>query len=214
MGNKVIKKKQIYELLDSDENIIGTDTQPHTGPNLETKANRTTDYNAKVHGQNFKNDFLGRFGFYFYEGEEDKIGDSEIKNDLAKLMYNRFTDLLKYYYENPEKLESDYQEHFDLANQDLDEPPLNDTDFEWAGKIMNTIKPHLESALDDESINEGKIVEDSVVDKEKDERGDKIKFTRDKKDIKDKEIDKVAGVLKKLPKNQINKLIDLLEEEK
>lgn len=209
MGNKVLKKKQIHELLDSDGIIIGTDTQPHTGPNLETKANRTTDYNAKVHGQNYKNDFLGRFGFYFYEGEDDKVGDSDLKNDLAKIMYDRFVELLKYYKENPENLESDYEQH--LSDGD-NEPQLNDTDYEWGEKIMQTIKPHLEDALDDESINESKVAEDRVVDKEKDARGDKIKSSKDSNiEVRDKQIDKVAGVLKKLPKNQINKLIDLLE---
>jgi len=64
-----MKKKDILEIIDSDNNIIGTEDTPETGSNKETEASKTTDYNAKVHGQNFKNDFLGRFGFYFYESE-------------------------------------------------------------------------------------------------------------------------------------------------
>ena len=62
-----MKKQKIEELLDSDGNLISNNDYPETGANRETDASNTTDYNARVHGQNFKNDFLGRFGFYFYE---------------------------------------------------------------------------------------------------------------------------------------------------
>ena len=62
-----ITKEKIQEIIDGDGNIIGVDDLPKTGGNKESEANHTTDYNVAVHGQNFKNDFLGRFGFYFYE---------------------------------------------------------------------------------------------------------------------------------------------------
>jgi len=68
-----ITKKKIQEIIDDDGNIIGTDDLPQTGGNKESEASHTTDYNVAVHGQNFKNDFLGRFGFYFYEAEQKEI---------------------------------------------------------------------------------------------------------------------------------------------
>lgn len=64
-----MKKKDIQEIIDSDNNVIGANDTPESGPEKESEASKTTDYNARVHGQNFKNDFLGRFGFYFYESE-------------------------------------------------------------------------------------------------------------------------------------------------
>ena len=64
-----ISKGKIQEIIDGDGNMIGQDDTPEMSPNIETQASKTTDYNVKAHGQNFKNDFLGRFGFYFYESE-------------------------------------------------------------------------------------------------------------------------------------------------
>ena len=65
-----ITKEKIQEIIDDDGNIIGTSDLPQTGGDKESEASHTTDYNVSVHGQNFKNDFLGRFGFSFYEAEE------------------------------------------------------------------------------------------------------------------------------------------------
>ena len=206
-----MKKEKIEELLDADGNLIGTDDYPTTGANKEGDANNTTDYNARVHGQNFKNDFLGRFGFYFYE---DKQEEPEVVEDLAKLMYDKFVDTMKYYHENPDELEKDHQLH---ANGAFETQPREkkEVDYKWAWKVMSTIKPHLEKTLDSMSVSEGivnesKVVEDKLVDKK--DKG--MKNKKDDKELKSKKIEKVAGLLNKLNKDDLNKLVNLLELKK
>jgi len=160
-----ISKGKIQEIIDSDGNIMGSTDAPEVSPNLETQASKTTDYNAKVHGQNYKNDFLGRFGFYFYESEGS------------------------------------------------DKPPvveaLEDIVGDKANAVMETIKPFLEEAFEgDGSMNESKVVEDKISPKKEDKL-----IPPDKKDkgLVGGNVDKVADLLGKLPKAELDKLINLLE---
>jgi hypothetical protein len=141
-----MKKQKIEELIDSDGNLIGKDDYPQTGPNRETDAKHTTDYNARVHGQNYKNDFLGRFGFYFYEADEKK--EPEVVEDLARLMYDKFIEVLNYYHENPDKLEADFELHKE-NNFDSQPEEKQKVDYKWAWKVMETIKPHIEKTVDE-----------------------------------------------------------------
>lgn len=166
---KVITKKNIQEIIDSSSNLIGTNDAPVAGSNKETEASKTTDYNASVHGQNFKNDFLGRFGFYFYEA--DKQETPPVVADLTKIF-------------GSEKL---------------------------ALKVMNIIKPHIEKVLDDMGMTEGFVSEASVVeDKLTNKKEDNDFVKKDKKEIADK-VERVADLLNKLPKNDLDKLMNLLE---
>ena len=167
-----MKKQKIEELLDSDGNLIGADDYPTTGADREGDANNTTDYNARVHGQNYKNDFLGRFGFYFYEDTSHE--KPAVVRDLM----------------------------VELGSEEM------------AWKIMKVIKPHLEAILDELSIgegimNEGNVVEDKLVDKK--DKGISKKRDSDKMVSK---IEKVAGLLNKLNKDDLNKLVNLLELKK
>ena len=69
------KKKDLTEIIGSDGNLIGNNAIPTTGADLESQANNTTDYNAKVGVQPFRYDMLGRFGFTlmpFLEGKESQ----------------------------------------------------------------------------------------------------------------------------------------------
>lgn len=175
-----LTKGKIQEIIDGDGNIMGSDDKPEMSPNIETQASKTTDYNAKVHGQNFKNDFLGRFGFYFYESDEKM--QPEVVVDLMKA----------------------------LGSEEL------------AWKIMNVIKPHLEKILDDMEMSEGivaeaKVVEDKVVeDKIQPKKEDKL-LSPDKEDNELKSggnVEKVADLLGKLPKAELDKLINLLESKR
>ena len=78
-----MKKDKILEIIDDENNIIGTEDAPENGKNLETQAKRTTDYNMKIHGQEFgKDGFLWRFGFYFYEGKttDKKLVEDTLNN--------------------------------------------------------------------------------------------------------------------------------------
>jgi hypothetical protein len=72
-----MKKKQIMEILDSNEVIIGTDDKPQVDPNVDTQSNQTTDRAVKMGTQPFDDKFFGTFGFGLYENltedEEEKI---------------------------------------------------------------------------------------------------------------------------------------------
>lgn len=160
-----ISKGKIEEIIDGDGNIMGSVDRPEVSPNIETQASKTTDYNAKVHGQNFKNDFLGRFGFYFYESEGS---------------------------EKPPVVEA-----------------LEDVVGDKANAVMETIKPFLEEAFEgDGSMNESKVVEDKISPKKEDKL-----IPPDKKDkgLVGGNVEKVADLLGKLPKAELDKLINLLE---
>lgn len=75
-------KKDILEIIDDENNLIGSDAIPKNGKNVETMANGTSDANAKKGHQEFDNDFLGRFGFYFYENKS-------INNELVENIKNK-----------------------------------------------------------------------------------------------------------------------------
>ena len=168
----VITKQDIQEIIDSNNNLIGTSDVPAAGNNKETEASHTTDYNVKVHGQNFKNDFLGRFGFSFYEADEKKQPDV-------------VTDLMN---------------------------ALGSEKVAWS--IMNLIKPHIEKVLDDMELTEGMVSEASVVeDKITGKKQDNDFVKKQKTDIGDK-LKKVADLLDKLPQNDLDKLMTLLEAKK
>jgi hypothetical protein len=68
-----LKKKDIDEIINTNGELIGKEAIPTNGADLESQANNTTDYNAKIGQQPFRYDMLGRFGFTlmpFMEGEE------------------------------------------------------------------------------------------------------------------------------------------------
>lgn len=90
-----MKKRDIYEVLDSDGNLIGSDDKPLNDPN-EITADGTTDHNAAIGHQHFAHDFLGRFGFYMYnegEGDENAQETNELLNELAKLLFDHMVEI-------------------------------------------------------------------------------------------------------------------------
>ena len=190
-----IKKIQLFEIIDSNGELIGRNDVPSTGADLESGANGTTDMNVGKGQQPFRYDMLGRFGFTllpFFEGKEDQ-GQKELLKDLAQLMHDKRIDILKYYYKNPQLLKPDYRK-------------------EAAGE------PHFEKAFKEpidevDSINEDKIIEDNVAeDKLVDKRGeDEISQKAEDNDIKDKKLEKIAGLISKLDQKDKDKLTNLLE---
>lgn len=87
-----MKKKEIYEILDGDGNLIGKDDQPENNPN-EIGAMGTTDHNATISHQNFSHDFLGRFGFSMYnegEGDDNTSSTDDVLNKIAQEAYTYF----------------------------------------------------------------------------------------------------------------------------
>jgi hypothetical protein len=198
-----MRKKDINEIIDGDDNLIGTETTPPTGGNKETMANNTTDYNAKVHGQNFKNDFLGRFGFFGFESEED-IKDVEEK--IAKMMYGKYLQSLDYYHSNPDKLKSDYELHLSGDNIDFS-GNMKDVDHEWADAIMKVVKPHMKDQID-----EGQVSEEKILDKDRKKKKDALKKEKDDDHELNYKAKRVADLIDKLPEKDKKKIKAILEQ--
>jgi len=198
---KKFKKSEIEEVIDSNNNLVGGSDEPTTGANKETEAGGTTDKNARIAHQNYKNDFLGRFGFYFYESEED---NKNVENKLARKMYEKYLETLDFYHENPDKLETDWKLH---QRVDFESQPegSREHDYEWASDILKILEPHMKK-----DINEAKVVEDKLTKKKK--SNDIVK--KDKKELSANKLDKVADLLSQLPKNELDKLMNLLEVKK
>lgn len=197
-----ISKEKIQEIIDGDGNMIGDTDKPTVSPDIETQASKTTDYNAKVHGQNFKNDFLGRFGFYFYESEGD---NTNVEDTLAKIMYEKYKETLDWYHKNPEKLKSDWELHQNTTFEDQPEGS-REHDYEWAGDILKALAPHMKKDL-----NETAVVEDKIKDKKDDKW---ISSKKKDNDIIDAKMKKVADLLDKLSDKEIDKLITVLESKR
>ncbi len=206
-----LTKRELNEIIDSNGELIGKNDIPTTGSDLETQASNTTDYNAKVSMQPFRYDMLGRFGFTllpFFEGKENQ-GQIELINDLAKLAYERYMEILEYYYRNPNKLKSDFrimsEKNFDTQPDDKKEQ-----NFKCAKNIVKIVEKHFKNAFKEpENLDEAKVVEDKVVDKKTE---DEISKKSEDKEVKEKQVEKIAGLInKKFDKQAIDKLINLLE---
>ena len=208
-----LKKKEIDEIIDTNGELIGSDDIPSVDANADTQASNTSDYNAKIGTQPFRYDMLGRFGFTlmpFMEGEEKNQGQAELENDLVDLMYEKYLDILRYYYKNPQKLKSDYRKY--SSAEEVGEDVMTDS-VVCADKLLKIVEKHFEEPfknLDEhfkENLVESKVVEDKMVDKKDTEMATKSEDG----EIKDKKIEKIAGLINKLEKKDINKLMNLLE---
>ena len=204
----IIKKKDLNEIIDTHGDLIGADGIPQTGADLETQASHTTDYNAKVGTQPFRYDMLGRFGFTlmpFMEGEDKNQGQAELENDLVDLMNERYLDLLKHYKRNPKRIQSDYRKH--VTDGEISDETMQ-FNVEWAEKILKIVEDHFGKAFEKiEKIDEGNVIEDKMLDK----HDDKMATKGDDGEIRDKKLEKIAGLINKLEKKDIDKLINLLE---
>jgi len=207
-----MKKKDITEIINNDGELIGSDDIPQNGSNLSTQANNTSDYNAQIGHQPFRYDMLGRFGFTllpFFEGVEK--GPNDLLDDLARYMYDTYMSTLEHYYRNPEKLKSDFRKKSEL---DFETDESNEIDYQQAEEVLNIVKPHFEKSLKTldenlkEGIDEGSFIEGKLLDKEeKKEFSEKTKG----KDVMNKQISKIAGLINKLDNPEKNKLLNLLE---
>jgi hypothetical protein len=207
------KKQELLEIIDSNGDLIGKNDVPTTGADLETAANNTTDYNAKIGTQPYRYDFLGRMGFLgmpFMEGEEDHNGgEAEVANDLAQFVHELRLELLKYYFKNPNKLKPDYRK---LGDQDSEWKNMTAEDKKDAQKILKIVNDNFEMTYGKQkNITEAAVVEDKVVDK----RGeDEISTRGDDREMHEKKLEKIAGLINKLEKKDLDKLINLLERKK
>jgi len=200
-----IKKKDLKEIIDGNGDLIGNNAIPQFGSDLESQAGGTSDKNAKIGQQPFRYDMLGRFGFTlmpFMEGKENEE-QTNLLNDLEELMYERYVEILKFYYKNPNKLKVDYRK----ISSGTD--PRKEINTVYGKKIMKIIEKHFEKAFKEpEQIDETVVAEDSVI-PEKTKKG--ITNKSDDNEVRDKKLRKIAGLINKLDKKDFNKIINLLE---
>jgi len=210
-----IKKKELDEIISGNGELIGTDDIPTHGADLESAANNTSDYNQKIGTQPFRYDMLGRFGFTlmpFMEGDDKGEGQAELENELVDLMNERFIDLLTYYYRNPNAVKLDYRKY--SRDKEVSQEEMKHS-VEWADKVLKVVEKHFEKSLKNldeqfqENIAEGKVVEDRMVKKVEDE----IASKSDDREVTEKKLKKIAGLINKLELQDKNKLINLLEKD-
>jgi hypothetical protein len=206
-----IKKKAIQEIIDSNGDLIGLSDIPTTGADLDSQANGTTDQNAKIGQQPFRYDMLGRFGFTllpFFEGKENQE-QLELLNDLAHLAYERYMEILEYYYRNPNKLKSDFRI---MSEKSFDTQPdeKKEQNFKCAKNMIKTVEKHFENAFKEpENIDESTVAEDKVVEKKTE---DEISKKTEDKGVREKRLEKIADLIDKLDKDAKDKLKKLLEQ--
>lgn len=200
---------RIKEIVDGNGELIGAVSTPESGSDLETVAPKTTDDNIRIAHQPYRYDMMARFGFLgmpFYEnkeGEEDKVL-SEIDN----LLHKSKISMLEHYYKNPNKLKADFRYQ---KNKKINELPIvtRKNIEEITDNVLNIVEKFLKEAYDKKNINEIAVVEDKVIE---DKSENEIAKKSDPKEIRDKNIVNIAGLItKKLGKEDIDKLITLLE---
>jgi len=193
------KKKELVEIIDSNGDLIGKNDVPTSGSDLDTRASNTTDYNQKIGTQPFRYDMLGRFGFTmmpFMESEDDKSTLDINFKELVNVTQEVFLLTLEYYYKNPNKLKSDFRK---ISGNKNIEVGLKD-------KFLELIKQF--KGKSNENIDESRVAEDKVVDNKSE---DEISKRSEDKGVRVKKIEKIAGLINKLDKKDIDKLINLLE---
>lgn len=202
------KKKNIDEIIDSTNGLIGKNSVPTTGSDLETTSNKTTDQDKVIAQQPYRNDALSRFGFTllpFFEGKED--GD-KIVHKLGELLYRDHKVLLKEYYKNVNKLKNDYRVMEELEYNDLPEE-MKEEFMDLSIDIIELIGENIDDASKKtDNIDENEMLEDKMIDEKKE---DELSQKSNDNGVMDKKIKKIAGLINKLDKKSINNIIDLLE---
>lgn len=208
------KKKDIDEIIDTNGELIGNNAIPDVDANADTQAKHTSDYNAKVGTQPFRYDMLGRFGFTlmpFMEGEKKNNTQAELENDLVDLLNTRYYNILGYYYKNPQKLKPDFRKHSN--NKEISDEVMKDNII-WTDKLLKVIEKHFEKSfknLDEqfkENLVESNVLEDKMVIKKEDE----MSIKSEDGEVREKKFEKIAGLINKLEKKDIDKLVNLLEK--
>lgn len=199
---------KITEIVNGDGELIGNNSTPESGSDLETVAKGTTDDNIKIAHQPYRYDMMARFGFLgmpFYEG----VDGEDVINEIDEKVFEYVSESMKYYYKNPNKLKTGYR---NIQNKKLNEVPSNIIEYvkNISDGVLDVVENYLRKAFDKKKISESTVVEDKVI---SDKSEDEISKRSDDNDIKDKNINNIAGLIsKKLDKNDINKLITLLEK--
>jgi hypothetical protein len=136
-------------------------------------------------------------------------------------MYDKYKETLEHYFRNPNKLKSDFRLHSEV---DFDSQPeeKKEIDYDWAKKIISLLDSHMNEVLSPEKVDatqkgtmaaggqglkEGMVQEKVLKKKNEDELSKK----GDDKEVREKKLEKIAGLINKLDKKDVDKLITLLE---
>lgn len=199
---------RIVEIVDDNGELIGLNTTPESGSDLETVASKTTDQNMGIGHQPYRYDMMARFGFLgmpFYEGVE---GEDETLNEIDNKIYEFVLESMKGYYKNPNKLKTDYR---NIYNKGLNEAPtgINNYVKSISDGVLDIVEAFIKKGVNKDNISESNVAEDKMIDTRNE---DELSKRSEDNNIKDKNIKNVAGLInRKLDKNDIDKLITLLE---
>lgn len=182
---------RIKEVLDKNLNLSVDNDKPVAGDNLETMADKTTDYNVGVGRQNYNDNFMGQFGSYFFEDDSDKHS-TKLIDVFAKQQFERYKEILNYFIKNISKENIlEWKKSASKKFEDLSDKE-KESDYKWANKNVEVLMKYLKEQHD--GIEEKKMNEDIVTKNDNDLiLKDKIKLTLS--DIKN---DKVRDSVKKL----------------
>jgi len=196
-----MKIKKLNEVVDSTGELIVNNAVPQYGNDLETRANNTTDYNMNVGSQKFKYNSMAMMGFNmipFYEGKEGEDVKSDLMDKLSEYFYEYYIEILKYYYKNPNKLKSDYRIK---SEQSFAEADNIEQFYKVSDDVMGIIEPYIKK--EPEKIDEDLMIKEKV----------DTEFAKkyDDKELSTKKINNIAGLLNKLDKKDLKKIVDLIE---
>lgn len=190
---KVIEKN-LNEILDKDGNIMTTTSMgPENNPNNITKSTKMTDYNVIVGRQQFDQDFLGRFGFHFYE---EKTTDSKNLMDiLAEVEFEQYKRFLDFFTKNFSK--ENLKIWKNLADKKFEELSKEEkkSDYFNATKVIEALKNYVKSK------KEETITEEMLTNKSDHEFVDKFFDSIESKEDKDLILKKVKERVDKILKD-------------
>jgi hypothetical protein len=158
-------RKRIDEVLDDSGNIMDkTSLGPENHRNNITVSNQITDYNIMVGRQKFDTNFLGRFGFHFYESKN--TDEKGIIDKLAELEFEQYKNWVDYFVENFSK--DNLKKWVNLSKKNFDELSDEDkkTDYNNALKVIDVLKKHNKDKKEKETITEVKDIVEKDTDKD------------------------------------------------
>jgi hypothetical protein len=194
----------INEVIDADGGLIGSDNVPKTGPNMSTVSKKITDYNMAVGHQPFGDSMMGYFGSVmlpFFEGEGSDEKNKDL-TDTLEILRKFYEELMKHYYKNPNSLKNDFRIYTEKETISKDVVKYFEV---YAKEIVKKFgdKPS--------SVDESIVDEDTIVDKKIDNF---LSAKSNDRDITDKSVTKIAGLINKLDNGSKNKLKNLIEVSK
>jgi len=170
-------KNIVNEVLDDSGNIMTRNSMgPENNRNNITKSTKITDYNVMV-GRQKNNNFLGLFGYHFYEGKNSD--EKRLIDILAELEFEQYKGFLEFFTDNFSK--ENLKIWKSVANKDFSDLSKEESksDYANASKVILALKDYVKSKKDKT------ITEDIVSNKSDNDIVDNFFDSIDKKQDKD-----------------------------